>query len=133
MDLVLGHARENELIDVRARHIEMQCRPLLRTARWRHRGKPPIDQVTFVPGCGEGIHEVRSDFIAAWTNARPDCRDQIRGPRTELASKSLHRGDRRSRRGTAPTGMHSSDDTTRSISHQQWNTVGRADRDSHIG
>ena len=86
-----------------------------------------------MPGCSEGVHEVRPDFIAAWTNARPDRRDQIRGRRTELASKSLHRGDRRSRRGAAPTGMHSSDDTTRPISHQQWNTVGRTDRDSHVG
>ena len=91
MDLILGHAGENELIDVRARHIEMQCW----TARVEPRGgggdeKPAVDQVTFVPGCGEGVHEVRSRLRSSTRRCsarspRPDpraaCRTRVQEPR----------------------------------------------------
>ena len=103
-----------------------------RTASGWRREEPAIDQITFVPSCGEGVHQVRPDFIAAGADARPYRGDEVLGTRAELASKRVDSCNGRSRCRAAPSGVYGSNDTTRAIRHQQRDAVGSADRDRNV-
>ena len=77
VDLILGHTRENQLVDVGAGDVEGQPRPVLRSAGRGWRQEPAVDEVALVAGGGECVHEVGPDLVATRSDAGADRNDEI--------------------------------------------------------
>ena len=85
-----------------------------------------------MPGCGECVDELAADLIAARTDVRPHCHDEILGTCPKLAAHRIDSGDGYTRDRAAPPGMHSSHDAARAICHQERNAVRSAHRNRHV-
>src|SRR5688572_7928427 len=106
VNLPFRHTSKNELIAVRGGDIQPQLRPFTRSSRRRRRREPAVDEIAFVTGGGERIHQVRSDLIAAGTDARTDRGNDVPRVRSELVLHRVHCRHRGTSCGAAPSGVH---------------------------
>ena len=126
VNVLFGHAGENQLIAVRSGQVE--AHPAI-----PRRHEPSIDQITLVSCGGERVDDVGADFVAAGADRWADRHDQVGRLTAEL---TLHFVDRRhgsARRRSAPAGVHGSDRARPRVGDEQWNAIRRTNHECDVG
>ena len=131
-NLILGNAGKNELIDVCAGDVEAQAGPCARPASGWRREEPAIDQITFVPSRGEGVHQLRPHFITTGADVRPYRGNEILATRAELTAQRVDSCNGHARYHAPPSGVYGRNDTMRAIRHQKRDAVSSPDRDRNV-
>jgi hypothetical protein len=132
VNLRFRNAGQNQLVAVRRGHVEPHRRAQGRAAGGRRREEPPIDQVPFVSGRGEGIDELGADLVTASADARSDGRDEIGRTCGEFACQRVDGRDGRARRCSAPARVDRRHRARPAVGYQQRHAVGGAHGDGDI-
>ena len=133
VDILLVEAREDELIPVRGPRIELELRSVVLAPTRRRREEPAIDEMPRVTGSGEGVHQFRANLVAARTDARADCGDEIRGTSAEFACQGIHRRGGHTSRRSPPACVHRSDGARSRVADKDRHAIRRAHGDGDVG
>ena len=119
VNVLLTDAGEDQLIPTSAYQVEAHS-----ALAWCH--EPTVDQVALVSSGGEGIDEIRADFIAAGTDRGAHRHDQVLGLTAELALHFVDCCHRDARRGSAPARMNGGIGTGARVGDEQRDAIGGA-------
>ena len=125
VNVVLMDARENQLVPAGAYQVEAH-------SAFARRHEPTVDQVAGVSCGGEGIDELRADFIAARTDRWADRHDKVRGLTAELTLHFLDCRHRDACGGSAPARMYRCDGPHPRVGDEQRDTIGGAHDERNI-
>ena len=117
VNVLLTDAGEDQLIPTSAYQVEAHS-----ALAWCH--EPTVDQVALVSSGGEGIDEIRADFIAAGTDRGAHRHDQVLGVTAELALHFVDCRHRDARRGSAPARMNGGNGTGARVGDEQRDAIG---------
>ena len=132
MDIFFPDARKNELVAVCARDVQPQPGTFGAPARGGGRQEPPVDEISLVSRCSKRVDELGAHFVAAGADRRTDCHSKIARLTPELARQHADRGNRRARRGSAPSRVYGRDGAGTRIGDEQRDAISRANDQSDV-